>query len=130
MYQIYTDKHIGRVEIRFDTVLNRSLVGFDESLRLACLMNYRLVGYFDLLVDYTHSGEMSGNVLADARQRVEWCLTNGLRKSANITTDADLAAQIDSLSPSPERIRTFDNRNDAVAWLENAQIIPFPKKPV
>lgn len=129
MYQIYTDKDIGRVEIRFDAVINRSLIGFDESLRLACLLTFRTAGYFDVLVDYTHSREMVGDVLQDARQRIEWCVNNGLRRSANITADPDLRRQIEDITAAFDHILVFSNRAEAVAWLDTATIVPLRPRP-
>lgn len=127
MYQIYTDKDIGRVQVRFDTVINRDLIGFDEALRLACLLVFRTSGFFDLLVDYTHSNEMTGDVLHDARQRTEWCVGNGLRRCAGIAADAILQRQIQGITQQFANIRIFDSRALAVDWLEGGDVIPFER---
>lgn len=127
MYQIYIDKDCGRVEVRFDTIIHRTLTGFEESLKLACMLVRHHAGFFDLLVDYTHSREMTGDVLYNAKEYVAWCVEHDLRKFANITTDPGLRRQIDALWPS-DCIKTFARRADAVTWLDGAQILPLLHK--
>lgn len=117
MVQVITHHELHLVEFVFDDGYSSvSMAGFSELMRTAAQAVKGSGDYFDILADFRRYGVMPQGTSNDSIEQIEWCLANGLRKSANITTSAIMKLQIQRLSPSP-RFWFFTTREEALAWL-------------
>ena len=117
MYSIFVNERASRVDIFFVGMTEpEEFITFDQNLRAAAIKARGAGAYFDLIVDFSEAALMSQEMAVDTQGTIAWCIANGLRKSANLTTSALMKMQVQRVS-SNDRFRTFGSRADAEAWL-------------
>lgn len=117
MYQIIADRANKRVEVNFiDSFSDIDQEKLSIDLRAAALKAKGAGDHFDMIVDFTSVSIMPQHVTMNARGEIEWCIANGLRRSANVLHSTIAKMQIQRLS-ADDRFQTFVSRSDALAWL-------------
>jgi hypothetical protein len=119
MYQIAVSRANQRVDLDFIgnyTDIDRAELARD--LHTAVLQAKARGDHFDLLVDFTQVSVMPQDRTAAARDEIEWCVANGLRRSANVMSSTISKMQVERLS-ADERFQVFANRAGALAWLSS-----------
>ena len=117
MYEIAVDEEAHRVDIRFVGMSTpEEFIAFDRHLRAAAIQAKSAGAHFDLIVDFSKATLMTQEIAVDSQGTIAWCVANGLRKSANLTTSALMKMQVQRVS-SNDRFRMFGSRVDAEAWL-------------
>lgn len=117
MYQITADPANHRLDVDFiGDYADIDQADFSRALRAEALKVKGSGRYFDLLVDYTRIHVMPKEETEHGREEIQWCLANGLRKSANVMNSAIMKMQIQRLTAN-DRFQMFGSRADAIAWL-------------
>jgi hypothetical protein len=117
MYRITVSRANQRVDVDFvDSYTDIDRAELAGDLRRAALEAKARGDHFDLLVDFSHVPVMPQDRTAAARDEIEWCLANGLRRSANVMSSTISKMQVERLS-ADNRFRTFVSRAEALTWL-------------
>lgn len=118
MYKITADSANHRVEVVFDgSYLDLDQPQLSRDLRAGVLEAKGRGAHFDMLCDFTRVAVMPQDRTPGARAEIEWCVANGLRKSANVVSSALAKMQLQRLS-ADDRFQNFATRAEALAWLE------------
>lgn len=118
MYRITAVPAEHRVDVDFiGNYADIDQTAISRELRAEILKVKGDFGYFDLLVDYRQTHVMPQAQTGNGRQEIEWCLANGLRRSANVMNSALVRMQIQRLTAN-HRFQMFATRAEALAWLD------------
>lgn len=119
MFQVTVDATSHRIEVDF--IGNYSDIDqsqFSRDLRAAVPKAKGAAHHFDLLVDFSRVPVMPQDRTSSAREEIEWCVANGLRRSANVMSSTIAKMQVERLA-ADDRFRTFTDRAAAIAWLRS-----------
>ncbi len=119
MYKITADPASRRLDVDFvGSYTDIDQAAFAADLRAAVLKLRGGSGHFDLLCDFSQISVMPQDRTADAREQIEWCVANGLRRSANVVSSMISRMQLQRLS-ADDHFQNFASRAEALAWLRS-----------
>ncbi|MEL7190254.1 MAG: hypothetical protein AAGK17_11930 [Pseudomonadota bacterium] len=119
MYTICAKPENHRVEVTFEGPHDYDHVAFSAELREAVLSIRSSDGHFDLLVDFSKGQVLPQEIAHRSEQNIAWCLSQGMRKSANVMPTTTHRMQVKRLSNQDERLGYFPSRPLAESWLES-----------
>lgn len=117
MYKVQVDAARHRLLVSVHSFLTEAEQdGLTEELHAGAMAAKGSGTFFDILADFSQAEVLSQHSAKASEEWVAWCLSNGLRKAANIVAKALLGSQIKRVTPDP-KFRNFDSRASAEAWL-------------
>lgn len=117
MYSVRTLPTKNRVEVVFNGAHGYDYVQFSEELKDAAMAVRSTEGHFDLLVDFTTADVLPQENAAQSQRNIAWCISQGMRKSANIVPSVTQRMQVKRVSANDLRLSYFGTRKEAECWL-------------
>ena len=117
MYSIMPIRAKNRVVVVFVNDFEHGQAIFNTELKNAVKEVRAEDRHFDLLVDFSTAPVMSQDRAGQGGEMINWCLANGLRKSANVMDTVLQRMQVKRVSANDDKFQYFTSYAEAEAWL-------------
>ena len=118
MYSITTNSSRSLVELTFSGPMDQDPAAFFKELTGSADRVRRSTGSWQLLVDFTETDVMVQERAQNTGKIFEWCLANGISKTAIVASSATQKMQIRRVTNASKVIEFFDTAAQAKAWLK------------
>ena len=119
MYTIEEIPSKRRIVLLLDRYEDHDRPQFQRDMKLAALSVKGGHGHFDILADFSNSMVMPRVIANDSEDMAAWFITNGLRRSANISQSVTQQMQIRRVTRQDERFGLFSTREEGERWLDS-----------
>ncbi len=118
VYQITEILPKRRVVLQLDQFGDHDRNAFMRDMKQAALNVRALEGYFDILADFSNSIVMPRDIADDSEDMAAWFISNGLRRSANVSQSVTQQMQIRRVTRHDTKFAIFRTRAEAESWLD------------
>ena len=119
MYSITTNLAKNRVIVVFVNDFEHGQAFFNTELKEAVKRVRAEDRHFDLLADFSTAPVMSQQIAGQGEEMINWCVANGLRKSANVMNTILQRMQVKRVSANDDKFQYFSSLAEAEAWLDS-----------
>jgi hypothetical protein len=117
MEYVISDAQKRRVEVTFVGHYSGDMNKFSNDIKANARAAKAGGRYFDILSDYRQTHVLPQQLLAESTELIQWCVDNGVRKSASVVSSILLKMQLERMTPD-EGFKVFLSRDEAIAWLD------------